>query len=200
MGIGAINPSTLNDQVYKVVVIDKDTYSLQLFNVALNDFEDVLYPGGTYIGSGRVVVLNNFNITTKIFAPFYDNNAQVRVGYIDFLLDKTSDGQMTCNVYIDEQDITSISDPNVTMSGGVPTSGLLGTNVILTSPENAILIPYQANQKKIWHRMFIQSIAQNFQLRFYLSDLQMIDEVVSSSDVVLHAMTIYLSKNARLTQ
>ena len=107
---------------------------------------------------------------------------------------------MTCNVYVDEQDVTSISDPNVTMSGGVATSGVLGTNTVLTSPENVTIIPYQANQKKIWHRMFIQSIAQNFQLQLYLNDLQMIDETISSSDIVLHAMTIYISKNARLTQ
>lgn len=200
LGSGLPDPSLLNDQIYKVVVIDKDTYSLRLFNALLNDFEDVLFPGGTYIGAGRVVVLNNINITTKVFAPFYEDNGQVRVGYIDFLLDKTTEGQMTCNVYVDEQDVTSISDPNVTMSGGVATSGVLGTNTVLTSPENVTIIPYQAKQKKIWHRMFIQSIAQNFQLQLYLNDLQMIDETISSSDIVLHAMTIYISKNARLTQ
>lgn len=202
LGSGVPDPSGLNDQIYRVIVDDIDHYTLEELDLITGQFFDViLLPGGTYLGMGRATVLNNINITTKVFAPFYEDGGQVRVGYLDFLFDITEDGQLMCDYYMNESINTgiSISNPGVTVSGGVPASGILGSNKILTTPENNILLPFQQNQSKIWHRMFIQSIAQNFQLEFSLSDIQMVDEMINSSDIVLHAMTIYLSKNARLT-
>ena len=205
LGTGVPNPTFLNDQIYKIIQYpgnETNQYTLQVLDLATMTFVDVFYvPGGTYLGMGRVTVLNNINITTKVFAPFYEDGGQVRVGYLDFLFDTTDEGQLTCDYYMNESINSgiSISDPSVTIDAGVSASGILGSNTILTSPENNTLLPFQVNQNKIWHRMFIQSIAQNFQLKFSLNDLQMVDEVVNSSDIILHAMTIYLAKNARLT-
>jgi len=202
LGNGIPNPTFLNDQIYRIIVEDADNYKLQQLDPVTLSFVDVFYaPGGNYLGMGRVTVLNNINITTKVFSPFYEDGGKVRVGYLDFLFDKTNEGQLTCDIYVDEaiNSGISISDPSVTTVGGLPASGILGTNIVLTSPENGVILPFQSNQTKIWHRMFVQSIAQNFQLKLSLNDLQMADEIVNGSDIILHAMTIYLSKNARLT-
>ena len=203
IGSGAPNPNTLNADptlpnsgIYKIQTIDADSFTLESYDFVANQFNDVtLIPGGTYVGGGRITPINNINITTKVFAPFYEDGGQVRVGYIDFLANNTDEGQVTCNFYVDENDNNSISD-----TADIDNSGLLGSAVLLTSPENTTLIPYQPSQKKIWHRFFVQSIAQNFQISLVMSDAQMADGLIDSSDFVLHAMTIYLSKNARMTQ
>ena len=197
MGTGIPNPSALNNTVYRVRVTDpatgianQDSFTLQL---APNFDQVELLPGGTYIGGGRITVFNNLTILTKVFAPFYEQGGQVRLGYIDFLLDRTDRGALACNIFIDESNSISISDE-------LTEAGLLGTKTLLTSPENLAQIPYQATQDKIWHRFFVQSIAQNFQLKLSMTDIQMSDEQIATSPVNLHAMTLYVSKNARIIQ
>lgn len=198
IGSGAPNPNTLNGNIYRVILFptnEINQFTLESLDPVTGAATTVtLAPGGTYLGMGRITYFNNFNITTKVFAPFYEGAGQARVGYLDFLFDKTTDGELTCNFYVDEDNVDSISGNNPL------NSGLSGTNTVLTRPENLTLIPYQDQQSKIWHRMFIQSIAQNFQLELKLSDLQMSNEAISTSGLTFHAMVIYLSKNSRLTQ
>lgn len=201
IGGGTVDPSLLNGKTYKVSYVDANTITLQVFyplnstfylltDYALGPLVDV---GSIYLGNGVVRKFNNINIATKIFAPFYEQGSQCRLGYIDYLLEKTDTGQISSNIYIDEQPYTSISD-------SISNPALNGSNVVLTSPENAALIPYQLNQEKIWHRQFIQSVAQNFQIVLTMTDVQNANEDIVGEDIVLHAMTFYLSPNARLTQ
>ncbi len=194
IGNGPNDPSDLNDAIYRIQVVDSDSFTLQLYDAVIGNFDNVtLDVGGTYVGGGVIAPINNILILTKVFAPFYEDGGQARIGYVDFLFGQTESGQLSCSVFINEDDITSVSETN-------PNTGLLGTNTVLTSPENPVLIPQQDLQSKIWHRFFIQSIAENFQFQLTMSDAQMSDEDITSEDIVLHAMVLYLSKHARLTQ
>lgn len=184
VGTGAPNPSTLNNGIYKITRLTADTFSLNGTTLAA---------GGTYLGNGQVIFLNNINITSKRFSPFYEIGSQVRVGYIDFFLDKTESGEVSVDIYLDEDD--TISTSNTTSN-----PSLMGTNTVLTSPESPILIPFQANQSKIWHRLFLQTIAQNFQFKISMNDNQMETESIVGSDFVMHAIAFYLSPNARMIQ
>jgi hypothetical protein len=84
--------------------------------------------------------------------------------------------------------------------------GLLGSTTLLTTPENPTLIPEQNHQAKIWHRFYIQSIAQNFQIQLTMNNLQLsnspanYNDSISNNDLTLHAMTLYLSPTARMIQ
>jgi hypothetical protein len=180
-----------NNQIFKVVRVDQDRISL-FFSPDPFDVVD-LGVGGTYIGCGHVSVINNFNVTTKMFAPFYEQGGQARLGHVDFLLQTTSDGELSSNILIDECDSVSLTDPT-------STDGNLGTFVLLTQPENTTLIPFQAGQDKIWHRQYVQAICQNFQIQLSMNDTQMFFENIAASDFVLHALVLYVSKNARLVQ
>jgi hypothetical protein len=206
VGGGTVDPSLLNGKTYKVSYVDTNTITLQVFYPVDSTFHLITdtvtegYPlgplvdaGSIYLGNGVVRKYNNINIATKIFAPFYEQGSQCRLGYIDYLFEKTDTGQVSANVYIDEEPYTSISD-------SLSNPALNGSNAVLTCPENATLIPYQLNQEKIWHRQFIQSVAQNFQIVLTLTDVQNANEDVVGEDIVLHAMTFHLSPNARLTQ
>lgn len=189
-----IGAAALNGSIYRVTKVSDDIVSLSLYNSATGVFDNVNIGAVSYVGGGRLAVINNLDVRTKVFAPFYQADGQCRLPYIDFLLDVTDDGELTANIYLDEDDSTPNNDPLT------PTiSGLQGSNILLTRPENLALYPNQVNQKKIWHRMFVQSIAQNIQIQMKMTDAQMSSEAIAGSDIVLHAVAIYLSKNARLT-
>ncbi len=203
VGAGAINPSGLNGLTYKVNVINPDTISLQYFLLPDKKFYSVYDPNNTvpnlidatsiYIGNGIITKINNFKIQTKTFAPFYEAGSQCRLGYIDFLLFKTSEGEITSKVFIDENTSIPITDQSNNPC-------LNGTQVVNTKPENLTLIPFQATQDKIWHRQFIQAIAQNFTINLSMSPEQNATEAIANNDFQLYAIAFYLSQNARLTQ
>jgi len=182
--------SSLNGKIYLVRVLSNNVITLQD-----STFANVnLGPGGNYIGGGQLSVVNNFKLKTKAFAPFYEQGGQARLGYVDFLLDKTNDGEVTAQIFIDECGyFPSIKDP-------ANTFGNLGSNIILTRPENLALIPLQQYQSKIWHRQYVQTICQNFCIELSMSNAQMFDEDICSEDFTMHAMVLYISKNARLIQ
>lgn len=181
--------SSLNGAIYQVSVVDQDTLTL----IDSTGLIPVVDPLGTYLGGGHLTVKTNFNITTKIFAPFYDQASQTRLGYIDFLFKKTTDGEMISDVFINECNSLSETDPTTTL-------GNLGSNIVLTRPEDTTLIPYQANQSKIWHRQYVETIFQNFQIQLSMSDAQMFSKAIADSDLILYAMIFHVSKNARLIQ
>lgn len=194
IGSGSPNPDALNDVIYRVTKVDDDNINLQIYNPTTGQFDNVeLQPGGTYLGGGRLTLLNNINIRTKRFAPFYEQASQARVGYFDFLLEKTTNGEVSVNLYVDENTSIPINDPSVSSNVGLP-----GDNIVLTRPDAQI--PFQSQQQKIWNRLFVSTICQNFQLQFFFDDAQMSDEDINSSDFILHAMVIYLTPNARLVQ
>ena len=203
-GTGTPPPTDLNGERYLVAVIDKDTISLMIYDPTYDPLyptwpfinfadESLIDPSAVYLGGGIVTKITRFSINTKVFVPFYETGNQCRVGYIDYLIDKTTDGQVTGDIYINEDSNTSITDQSSNES-------LIGSNVIHTNPENLTLIPYQANQNKIWHRQFIECFAQNFQIELSLSAAQAADPDIGDSDFQLHALAFYLSPNARLTQ
>ena len=198
-GSGSPNPSSLNFNAYKVSsIIDDDTVNLLFFHATVEQFVDpstfgMIGPGSNYLGGGTIAKLNGFLLQTKRFAPFYEAGSQCRVGMIDFLFDKTTNGEITSDIFVDEDSSTSMTDESVNTS-------LQGSNIVRTRPENLNLYPFQSKQDKIWHRQIIESIAQNFQIQLSMSDIQLANFETSEADVQLHALAIYLSKNARLTQ
>jgi hypothetical protein len=197
LSVGLPDLTIYNDYIAKVNVVDQDTIKLLLNEDPITgDKVPTFVDGGagtSYIGSGHLTVKTNFNITTKVFTPFYDQASQARLGHIDFLLLSTTDGEITSNVMINECDSLYETDPSTTR-------GNLGSNVLLTRPESNTLAPYQNNQSKIWHRKYVQSIFQNFQIQLSMSDEQMYDAAIADSNFILYAMIFHLSKNARLIQ
>ncbi len=199
-GAGVTNPSRMNYSTSGLVfhltgATTPNIFQLQTWDPTTNAFVNyALAAGGTYYGGGTITVVQNFNIQTKVFAPFYEQGMQNLVPYIDILTDTTTAGQYACNIYLNEYPI-SFNDPTV-----VANQGMLGSNIVLTTAENTALIPMQQNQAKIWHRFFSPYISQNFQLQLRMSNAQMSSFTINNNDFVMHAMTLYLSPQARMTQ
>lgn len=196
VGGGTTNPSALNGHTFLVSRKDVDTIIVKGYSGGT--FQNIVTlgwcdHGSLYFGAGEVLKINGLNITTKVFAPFYQEGAQCRLGYIDYLTSKTDNGQVIADVYVNE-------DPNTSMTDSSLNTCLLGSSIVYTKPENPVLLPQQLAQVKIWHRQFIQAVAQNFQVVLSMSPEQLAQPLVADENFVLHAMAFYLSPNARLTQ
>jgi len=137
---------------------------------------------GTYPGGGTITVLNNINITTKEFDFFTQANADNFLEEMHFLLNKTTDGEFTLDVYRNSDNSTGV-DP------------LWGTKTIYTRPEDNDT--YANNQQKIWHKTSRNVIGDSFQLKMTLDDSQMRDGAIQESDIVLHALMLVVSPTGR---
>lgn len=174
--------TSINDKIYLVKFVD-------INNISLKKDPDVTYTG-TYTGGGTLSRVSNLNIWTKKFNPGTPIGQQFNIPYIDFLLFKTEEGQISVNYYIDQFDGNSLRDQDIS-------NALLGTNVLLTSPEP--LTPYQEFSEKIWNRFYTHANAQFIQLRFYMSDTQMTDVAISTSNFIMDGMILYAKSEGRLT-
>ena len=195
-----VDPSLLNAHTYLVSKVSDNIVTLRYYDAAAvapnPSFVDIFTAGlasaaSVYIGGGTVSKYNNFKISTKVFSPFYEMGAQCRIGYVDFFLTKTDAGQFSCEVFVNENTTQSMTNVGAAQ---------LGNNIVLTCPENLLLVPSQASQKKIWHRLYIGSVAQNFQIVMNLSLAQNANEDIYGQAFELHALSLYLSQNARLIQ
>lgn len=171
--------TSLNDTVFQVQeVVNADTLIL-----------DTTF-SGTYTGNGTLRRISNLRIFSKQFNPGTPVGQQFRIPYVDFLLNRTTNGEISLDYLIDTASGDSIQDE---VSSGI----LLGSNVLYTKVEDTL--PFQVNAQQIWHRYYIQSQAAFLQLLFYMSDSQMRDITISQSDFELHAMILYAEPQGRIT-
>jgi len=169
---------SLNSQIVRVAsVIDEN-------NIVIDE------PfSGTYTGSGKTTRISNLKILSKEFNPGTPIGQQFSMPYADFLLNRTSEGEVSLEYYIDTTDGDTIHE--MALSGV-----LLGNNILYTRPEDDS--PFQPNQNQIWHRYYIESQAAFIQLYFFLSDAQMKNLEIATSDFELHAILLYVEPEGRI--
>lgn len=141
---------------------------------------------GTYTGNGVIALVPNISIITKQFTPFWTKGKSYTMRYVDLLFDKTSEGELHLDIFID----FNTSD---SMTAG---STRLGTASIATYPEGATLpfYSFQQQQAQIWKRFYIDAVGETFQLTLSYDDTQMRDTNIVFSDVVLHGMILYFDE------
>jgi hypothetical protein len=140
---------------------------------------------GTYTGAGTMTPVNNITILTKRFNPFMGEASQTRLGYADLYFDTTENGQVTVNLYIDEDSTTPINS---------------GNNTVNTFPETTYQISPDTGlvPSKIWKRIYFEDVSQLFQLEITMNDTEMTTESIVSSEITLHGMVLWFSKSGRL--
>jgi hypothetical protein len=163
--------TSLNGTVFQVQqVVDSDTIILD------TTFE------GTYTGGGKLSRISNLKILSKQFNPGTPIGQQFKIPYIDFLINRTTNGEVSLDYLIDTASGDAIQDQ-------VDADVLLGSNTLYTKVED--IQSFQVNQQQIWHRYYIQAQAQFLQLLLFMNDDQMRDLEISQSDFELHAMIFY---------
>ena len=176
-GVQGINEAaTINGTIYQITNESANvlTFQGQTFT-------------GTYTGGGKLTRVSNFNITSKQWNPGTTIGQQFTMAYIDFLLNRTTGGEVSVDYLIDN---TGDVYPGTN-------AAILGSNVLYTRAEDNKTL--QAGQSRIWHRYFLQSQAQFLQIKIFLSDAQMKDPVISrDSNVQINALILYLKPQGRI--
>jgi hypothetical protein len=168
---------TSNNGIFKVFSIsDANTFTVATPTA----------PTGVFTGNGTITVPSNINIVTKRFNPFMESAQQVRLVRTDLYFDTTVNGQVTVNLYIDEDSSKPINAVYNTVNTFPETTYQLDDDTI----------PFI--NSKIWKRVNFYSISQLFQLQITMNDSQMFSDNIIESDVVLHGMVLYFEPAGRL--
>lgn len=173
----------LNDYIMEVVTVtDANTIVVKLpYGVTAP---------GTYTGNGKLTRVSNMNITSKQWNPGSPVGQQFRIPYIDLLLDRTDLGEVSLNYFIDFDD----SDP---VQSAQTSDIILGNSVITTQPENSLGDP--ASGSRLWHRVFVSQQGQTVQIKLFLSDEQIRDYDIATSNFQLNATLLYVEPSGRIT-
>lgn len=138
---------------------------------------------GAYSGDGEITKISNFNIVSKYF-NFFANDQRARLNKIDFYVDKTDSGQFTCNIFGDSSDVPI----------NTPFSDNPQSNVVLTT-----INQYQIGSgDEVIFRMYGQCTAQTIQSELTFSDQQMAVTAINRCDVELLAMIFGMRAGGRI--
>jgi len=144
---------------------------------------------GTYTGGGKITRISNINIKSKQFNPGTPIGQQTKFAYIDYLLDRTPNGEVTLEYLIDTDSASIFSDD---LDPGV----ILGDSRLFTKPETDQI--GQPKQQQIWHRYYVQAQSSFIQIFIYMNITQMKNLSISQQPFTLHAFIIYASPTGRL--
>lgn len=198
----------LNTNDYIIITgalgIVSDEVNGKIFRIAQKTVDTfVLSPpitSGTYLGGGVIRRMYNPFIQTKQFPVAWAISRKVRLGVQQYLLTKTSTGQITLLIFLSQNNASAYNTgtivPDITF---LKNSSLIYSTVLHTCPESTNLgltpaninlqTPTAAAQQQIWHRINTSLIGDTVQLGFTLSDEQMRHLDVADSTFAITGIT-----------
>jgi len=162
----------INDNIYPVYeVIDPNTFTIIEPNFS-----------GTYTGGGVLTRVSNIEIVTKQYNFYAQQGRNAAINKVDFLIDKTSDGEITVDYSVSSSSESMLDFGNLSGS-------LLGTGILETSPY--VLMPLEDTQDRIWHPVYPMAEGECIQLNIHMNEEQLTDSAIAWSAFVMHAMLFY---------
>lgn len=193
---GALGLTGLNGNIGRVI----STATKDVFVV------DITFPSGTYLGLGKYTRLSKPLIQTKMFNPYWDQGRQARLAVQKYLMDTTTDSQVTVNVYL-SQDPSSVWNDTTVIDP--PPNGLVYSQVMYTCPESTnigltpantnLQMPTARTQLQIWHRFNTSMIGDSVQIGITLSDAQMKNLTYATSEIALHGIHLSVERGPHLS-
>jgi len=182
--------NVLNDTSYIVnvdesVVGFEDNITLSEYNSERGIFETVILTGATtYLGGGEMILLHDYRARMKKY-NFLADGKSIEMGYIDFLLDQTTNGQFSVELYADHNDESAINNG---------ADSFFNTTVQTEPYESDI-----EGQSKLLHRFFCRMHLQFLQFELNLSPIQKVDPQIHDSEINLYSITMWADQSGRLT-
>lgn len=179
--------SSLNDQVFSVTIIDSSNFDLYVYNPVNGQFNiPQINSPAVFIGFGQILIRDNFNIVSKKF-NFLDDGENIQLGFIDILMDNTTNGEISLNVYLDYNDSQPINTyPENVISGSFSADTFFNTTVPTS-------IPIPRGSSKNWQRVFCATRGSFITIEWTLSNAQMVGEA-QQSNVQIDAQVLWMRK------
>lgn len=172
--------SAINDSIFNIVVIDKDTFDLFHWDgtsvVAYTNASASLY-----VGKGEYALLSKIDIQTKDFNPFQQQGSQTKISYIDFLTDATPDAKISVELILN-------SAPAVI--GNV----IVGNKQVETSLTPNYYLP---GSEYAWHRFFATSTGQFIRIKITYDNELMSTKSIHQQNFILNAISLYVRQGSR---
>jgi hypothetical protein len=160
---------------------------------------------GTYIGGGTVARVSNINLLTKQYNFFTSEDRNIYIPRVDFLVDKTENGQVTVDYLVSSTTLSLVSEGLGTLASPGP---LPGNGTLDTKPYDPSLAPLERFQSRLWHPVYLYAEGQCVQLQIYMNNSQMYNydlttttgqiEYVALQDFQLNAMVFYATPTSRM--
>lgn len=158
----------------------------------------------SYLGLGKFTRLSQPLLQTKQFPVYWDQGRQTRLSTQKYLMDKTTNAQVTLNVYLsqDPTDIWNTPQP-INKTSALVYSQLMytcpeSTNIGLTTANSNLQMPTADNQYQIWHRFNTSLIGDSVQIGITLSDAQMRNLTFATSEITLQGVHLVVDKGPHL--
>jgi hypothetical protein len=133
--------TSINDTVFQVATVPTaNTFTLI-------DVNNVPVAVAGYTFGGTITHVDNIDIVTKNLNPFFPEGRSMRLGYADFLIENVEDGQITINLYQNDD-----------------AYNVMETHIL--SLEDVI----NEDNDKFWARVYFESQGQFLKLEFKYSD------------------------------
>ena len=163
-----------------------------------------IFTTGSYIGGGTIARVSEINILTKQYNFYTDQDRNMYIPRVDFLVDKTDNGKILVDYYVSSADVSIVED-------GIESGALLGNNVLETSPYP--LSNLEKFQSRLWHPVYFSADGECIQLNLYLNPYQLVDytlitdsmgnstcNYVALQNFELNAMVFYATPTASRMQ
>jgi len=183
--------ASLNDGIFGISVIDKDNFILFKYSSETQEFSIPQQDPSTdvYIGGGKIMVRDNFRIVSKKF-NFLDEGQTIQFGYMDILMNNTTAGAITMNIYIDYNDEDPINTYDQNFNQETDQPDTFFNSVIPTYAE----LP--RNSKKNWQRVYCNVRGSFITIEFTLSNGQLAG-IEQESEVEIDAQILWMRKAGR---
>lgn len=166
----------LNGRIFSVSTTGTNTFTINTGGVVVT---------GVYTGGGVLTRVSRLSLITKQYNFYNQEGTNISVNQVDFLVDKTENGEIDVAVY------PSTSNRDILEDGDV-SGALVGTGVLETTPY--ALVPLEATQDRFWHSIYFNAMGENIQLQLLYNDDQITDPDIAFSDFQLNAFLIYATK------
>ena len=206
IGISGIPTGTpfdnLNGGVFGVVVIDVNSFELNVYDAATMQFSapQLDLTGQVYIGGGLIDIRDNFSIVSKKF-NFLDEGQNIQMGYVDLLMTATESenpGAISMNVYLDynDEDVSNTLPLNQINNGNqTPEPDTFFNSVIPTTSSTL----NQVGGTKFWQRVYCATRASFLTIEYTFSNAQMAGGE-QELDVEIDAQILWIRKAGRISQ
>lgn len=165
---------------------------------------DIPYVNLGYVGLGKFTRLSQPLLQTKQFAPYWDQGRQVRLSAQKYLMDTTTNGQVTVNISLSQDPDAAYNNigynppPNSLVYSQLMYTCPEDTNIGLTPANTNLQMPTAEGQFQIWHRFNTSLIGDSVQIGITLNDAQMRNLVYATSDISLQGMHLTVDRGPHL--